>query len=564
MDTYLYYNNRMKKLILQFLPYIKEHRYKFIAAMVAGIVTALCTAFIAYLVKPVLDDVFNAKNSFMLIILPIVVIFAYLGKSAGMYIQSYLMNYIGLDIVRQIRNELLEHMLKLEIDFFNKMRNGELIARITNDIEAIRNAVSNYIGDFARESVTFIALIAVVIYQSPKMAMFGIIIMGLAMIPVNIIAKKIKSRSKASMEQNSDITSKLNEIFNNAELIKASNSENIEAKYFKEANFKFFRINMKVVQQNQLVNPLMEFLGAIIVAIIIYIGGHEVINDRMTTGEFFSFVTALFMTYTPLKKLTSIYTGTQGAIAAGNRIIEILNREPKIKDGTKPIDKNIESIKFSDVSLYYDEILALKNINIDFKCNEVIALKGRSGSGKSSIVNLILRLYTPTSGNITINDIPIEKYTQKSICNNIAIVTQRIFIFNDSIAANVAYGQKIDENRMIEALKQAFAYDFVKKLPDGIYTKLDEYGANLSGGQRQRIAIARAIYRNPKVLIFDEATSALDKNTEDSIKKTIELIKKDKIIIIIAHRPSTIKLANKIIEIENGKIVNINKISTPK
>ena len=552
----------MKDLVLQFLPYIKGHKYKFILAILSGVVTALCTAFIAYLVKPVLDDVFSAKNAFMLVVLPLVVIIAYLGKSAGMYIQSYLMNYIGLDIVRQIRNELLEHILTLEIDFFNKMRNGELIARITNDIEAMRNAVSNYIGDFARESVTFVALIAVIIFQSPKMAILGIIIMGLSMIPVNIIAKKIKNRSKASMEQNSDITSKLNEIFNNAELIKASNSENIETKYFKEANFKFFRINMKVVQQNQLVTPLMEFLGAIIVAIIIYIGGNEVINDRMTTGEFFSFVTALFMAYTPLKKLTSIYTGAQSAVAAGNRIIEILKREPKIKDGTKILDKNIESIKFSDVSLYYDDILALQNINIDFKCNEITAIKGKSGGGKSSIVNLILRLYTPNGGNIAINNTPINEYTQKSICDNIAIVTQRIFIFNDSIAANVAYGQEIDENRIIDALKQSFAYDFVEKLPNGIHTKLDEYGANLSGGQRQRIAIARAIYRNPKVLIFDEATSALDKLTEDSIKKTIELIKKDKIIIIIAHRPSTIKLANKIIEIENGRI--INEISTSK
>ena len=552
----------MKDLVLQFLPYIKGHKYKFILAILSGVVTALCTAFIAYLVKPVLDDVFSAKNAFMLVVLPLVVIIAYLGKSAGMYIQSYLMNYIGLDIVRQIRNELLEHILTLEIDFFNKMRNGELIARITNDIEAMRNAVSNYIGDFARESVTFVALIAVIIFQSPKMAILGIIIMGLSMIPVNIIAKKIKNRSKASMEQNSDITSKLNEIFNNAELIKASNSENIETKYFKEANFKFFRINMKVVQQNQLVTPLMEFLGAIIVAIIIYIGGNEVINDRMTTGEFFSFVTALFMAYTPLKKLTSIYTGAQSAVAAGNRIIEILKREPKIKDGTKILDKNIESIKFSDVSLYYDDILALQNINIDFKCNEITAIKGKSGGGKSSIVNLILRLYTPNGGNIAINNTPINEYTQKSICDNIAIVTQRIFIFNDSIAANVAYGQEIDENRIIDALKQSFAYDFVEKLPNGIHTKLDEYGANLSGGQRQRIAIARAIYRNPKVLIFDEATSALDKFTEDSIKKTIELIKKDKIIIIIAHRPSTIKLANKIIEIENGRI--INEISTSK
>ena len=314
---------------------------------------------------------------------------------------------------------------------------------------------------------------------------------------------------------------------------------------------------MKVVQQNQLITPLMEFLGAIIVAIVIYIGGNEVINGRMTTGDFFSFVTALFMTYTPLKKLTSIYAGMQSAVAAGNRIIEILQREPRIKDGDAIIDKNIETIQFKNVCLNYDNVQALNNINIDFNRNEIIALKGKSGSGKSSIVNLILRLYTPTSGNITINNIPINQYSQKSICENIAIVTQKIFIFNDSVAANVAYGQEINEDKIIDTLKQSFAYDFVEKLPNGIHTKLDEYGANLSGGQRQRIAIARAIYRDPKVLIFDEATSARDKNTEDSIKKTINLIKKDKIIIIIAHRPSTIELANKIIEIKDGEIKNI-------
>ncbi len=547
----------MKNLFLEFLPYIKQHKNRFIIAMLAGIITALCTSLIAYLVKPVLDQVFYAKNSFMLIVLPIIIIVAYLGKSGGMYIQSYLMNYIGHDIVRQIRNKLLEHILKLEIDFFNKARNGELIARVTNDIEAIKNAVSIYIGDLARESITFVALMVVVIYQSPKLALIGIIIMALSMLPINIISKKIKKRSKDSMEQNSDITSKLNEIFNNAELIKSSNNEKIELKYFKEANLKFFKINMKVVQQNQLITPLMEFLGAIIIAIVIYIGGNEVINERMTTGDFFSFMTALFMTYTPLKRLTAIYAGMQGAIAAGNRIIEILHREPKIKDGSIKIDKVIEKIQFKNVYLNYDNIQALKNINLDFYRNEIIALKGKSGSGKSSIVNLILRLYIPTKGSVIINNISIDKYSQKSICDSIAIVTQRIFIFNDSIAANVAYGQEIDENRVIDALKQSFAYDFVEQLPNGIYTKLDEYGANLSGGQRQRIAIARAIYRNPQVLIFDEATSALDKNTEDSIKKTIDLIRKDKIIIIIAHRPSTIELADRVIEIKDGEIRNI-------
>ncbi|RAX55245.1 ABC transporter permease [Helicobacter sp. 16-1353] len=547
----------MKIFIIRFLPYIKGHYPRFIIAIGAGIITALCTALITYLVKPVLDDVFINKDSTMLIILPIVLIFAYMGKSVGMYAQSYLMNYIGQDIVRQIRNKLLAHMLSLEMEFFNKMRSGELVARITNDIESIRNAVSNYVGDFARESITIIALIGVVIYQSPKLAIFGLIVIPLAMFPINIIAKKIKKISKKLMEQNSDITAKLNEIFNNAELIKASNSQEIESKYFNDANYNFFKINMKVVQQNQLVNPLMELLGAIVVAIVIYIGGNEVIDGKMTAGAFFSFVAALFMIYTPLKKITSMYAGMQTALAAGHRIFEILDRAPQIKDGNIVLKNNIESISFDNVSLNYDNVVALKNINLTFNKNEIVALKGKSGSGKSSIVNLILRLYTPNKGQVKINGISLDNYTQKSICDNIAIVTQRIFIFNDSIAVNVAYGSEIDEKKIIESLKQSFAWDFVENLPDGIYTKLDEYGANLSGGQRQRIAIARAIYKNPQILIFDEATSALDEATEDSIKKSINLIKKDKIVILIAHRPSTIELATKKIEISDGEIKNI-------
>lgn len=547
----------MKIFIIRFLPYIKGHCNRFIIAISAGIVTALCTALITYLIKPILDDVFINKDSTMLIILPILLILAYFGKSAGMYIQSYLMNYIGQDIVRQIRNKLLAHMLSLEMEFFNKMRSGELVARITNDIESIRNAVSNYVGDFARESITLVALIGVVIYQSPKLAVFGLIVIPLAMFPVNIIAKKIKKSSKKSMEQNSDITAKLNEIFNNAELIKASNSEEVESKYFNEANYNFFKINMKVVQQNQLINPLMEFLGAIVIAVVIYIGGNEVIEGKMSAGAFFSFIAALFMIYTPLKKITAIYAGMQSAIAAGHRIFEVIDRAPLIKDGNMILENDIESIIFKNVNLNYDNIVALKNINLEFNKNEVVALKGKSGSGKSSIVNLILRLYTPNKGKVEINGLSLEDYTQKSIRGNIAIVTQRIFIFNDSIAVNVAYGNKIDEDRIIHALKQSFAWDFVKNLKDGIYTKLDEYGSNLSGGQRQRIAIARAIYKNPQILIFDEATSALDEATEDSIKKTIDLIRKDKIIILIAHRPSTIELATKVVEISDGEIIKV-------
>ena len=554
----------MHLFLKRFLPYLRGYLRFFIISVVAGIITGVCTSLIAYLIKPVLDEVFIKKDATMLVVLPIFVVGAYIGKSVGSYIQSYFMNYIGQDIVRRIRDELLTHMLNFEMFFFNKMRGGELIARITSDIEAIRAASSNYIADLIRDSVTIVALIFVVIYQSKELSVIGLFIIPLALIPVSLISKKIKKNSKQLMEKNSDITSRLSEIFNNAEIIKINNCESIESESFKKSNFLFFKINMRLVRLNLLTSPLMEVLGASMVAIVIYIGGHEVIENSMTSGQFFSFMTALFMIYTPLKKVLSSYAAIQTAFIAGNRIFEMLERKPSIIDGEKTLE-NIQSIRFRDVVLNYEgDKLALNGINLDFYKNEVIALKGKSGSGKSSIINLILRLYDPSSGEVLFNDLNLKNYTQQSIRDSIAVVTQRTFIFNDTIAFNVAYGLDFDENRVIESLKKAFAWDFVSSLEDSIYTKLDEFGANLSGGQRQRIAIARAIYKNPQVFIFDEATSALDEKTEELIKQTINNLKKDKIIIIVAHRPSTLSLATKIINIEEGALKNEeNKTTLP-
>lgn len=545
----------MKGFFRRFYPYIKNYYLYFFIAFLATLLTAACTAWGTYLVKPVLDDIFIKKDTQMLVFLPFLVVLAYFGKSFGMYVQMYFMNYIGLDIVRKIRDRMLGHLLKMEMEFFNKMRSGELISRITNDIGLIRASVSNFLAEFVRESLTVIGLIGVVIYQSPKLAVVGLVIMPLAIYPLATIIKKIKKISRLNQEKNSDITAKLSEIFNNVEIIKASNGEKIEEKTFTEENNKFFKLGLKATLIGQLSSPLMEFLGSIAIALVIYLGGSEVIAGKMTAGSFFSFITALFMLYTPFKRLVNIASSFQEAFVATDRIFEILDREPQIKDGHKSLHSPVAKIEFKDVYLKYDDKYALNGINVEFSKNQIIALVGKSGSGKSSLVNLILRLYEPNSGEICINGESIQSYKQESIRDNIAIVTQRIFIFNDSISANVAYGSKCDREKVIQSLKKAQAWDFVSGLPDGIDTILDEFGANLSGGQRQRIAIARAIYKDPEVLILDEATSALDSKTEEAFKGTIDSIAKDKIIILIAHRPSTIELAHKIYHFEDGKII---------
>lgn len=521
-------------------------------AMVAGASGAS-----AYLVKPVLDEIFINKDVAMLAILPWLVVLAYFCKGFGGYIQTYFMNYIGQDIVRRVRDELLGRMLSFEMTFFNRRRTGELISRVVNDINAIQSAVSTYFADYVKEGLTIVVLVGVVIYQSPELAFYGLVVMPLALYPLTLLAKKMKKVSKRTQEKNSDVTSRLAEIFNNVELIKSNSGERFEVTSFAKENRKLFDLNMKSVRVSELTSPLMETLGAVAVAVVIVVGGHQVIDEKLTVGSFFSFMTALFMLYTPIKRLSGIYNKMQSAVAAGERIFEMMEREPLIKDGEKELEGKIESLEFKEVGLLYEEKRALEGISFTLKKGESLALVGDSGGGKSSLVSLILRLYEASEGEVLINQEKIRHLTQKSLRSRIAIVTQRIFIFNDTIAHNVAYGEAVDRERVKEALQKARAWDFVETLEEGIDTILDEFGANLSGGQRQRIAIARAIYKNPDILILDEATSALDNKTETEFKEALAEIMRDKITLIVAHRPSTVSLAQKIALLKEGKILAI-------
>ncbi|NLU34535.1 MAG: ABC transporter ATP-binding protein [Wolinella succinogenes] len=547
----------MKQFFKRFAPYMGGYKLYFFYAILGTAMVAGASGASAYLVKPVLDEIFINKDVAMLAILPWLVVLAYFCKGFGGYIQTYFMNYIGQDIVRRVRDELLGRMLSFEMTFFNRRRTGELISRVVNDINAIQSAVSTYFADYVKEGLTIVVLVGVVIYQSPELAFYGLVVMPLALYPLTLLAKKMKKVSKRTQEKNSDVTSRLAEIFNNVELIKSNSGERFEVTSFAKENRKLFELNMKSVRVSELTSPLMETLGAVAVAVVIVVGGHQVIDEKLTVGSFFSFMTALFMLYTPIKRLSGIYNKMQSAVAAGERIFEMMEREPLIKDGEKELEGKIESLEFKEVGLLYEEKRALEGISFTLKKGESLALVGDSGGGKSSLVSLILRLYEASEGEVLINQEKIRHLTQKSLRSRIAIVTQRIFIFNDTIAHNVAYGEAVDRERVKEALQKARAWDFVETLEEGIDTILDEFGANLSGGQRQRIAIARAIYKNPDILILDEATSALDNKTETEFKEALAEIMRDKITLIVAHRPSTVSLAQKIALLKEGKILAI-------
>ncbi len=542
----------------RFKSFYKEYIPQFIIAIIGMIMASVGTAVSAWLVKPVLDYIFIQKDETLLYILPYAIIAIYFIKSLGVYLQAYFTAYIGQDIVRRFRYNQLSNILSLDMSFFHKYRSGELMSRIMGDIERIRSIVSNLIPELVREFVTIIGLLCVVIYQSPTLALFSLIVLPAAFYPLSRLAKRMRRISRTSQETSSDITSVLSQIFSNIEIVKANNAQKKELDKFGAQNDKIFKLSLKSVKTNTLVSPMMETLGSIGIAITIIIGGQQVIDGQITVGSFFSFLTALFMLYTPIKRLTAIYNQMQDAIVASQRTFELLDMSPSIVDGRLDFPSRVNSITIQDLKFSYGDKVALNGINLKIYKGQMIALVGSSGGGKSTLINLLMRFYDPDSGIILINENDISEFKLHSLRENIGLVTQRVYIFNDTIAANVAYGAPLDETKVIKALKMANAYSFVQNLDDGIYTTLSEYGANLSGGQRQRIAIARALYHDPQILIFDEATSALDNESEKEITKAIENLGQEKIVIVIAHRLTTIKNADKIAVISSGKIVGFD------
>ena len=545
----------MKEFFKYYSPYYKNYKFKIFLALIGIIMVAGGSAGLAWVLKPLLDEVFIAKSQEMLYLVPVLLVIVQTAQGVGKYIQVYYISYVGQDIIRIVRDKLLAHILTLDIEFFQKKHGGELISRITNDINRVQSAVSTQIAGLIREALTILALIIYVIYLNPELAFYGLVIMPLALYPISILAKKMKKLSFRSQESASDITSQLSEIFNNVEIIKANSTEKIELNKFEAYNKNFFKINVKSVKTNELTSPIMEFIGAIAAGLVIIFGGSQVIEGTMTTGTFISFIAALFMLYTPIKRIAAIYNSLQNAIAAHERILAIYSIKPTILTGKEIMPDKVSRIEFKNVELKYDDFIALKNINLVANIGEKIALVGDSGGGKSSLINLLIRFFDTTKGQILFNETSLRDIKIDSLRENISVVTQRVYIFNDTVAANVAYGYKIDEEKVIASLKQAHALDFVSSLTDGIHTKLDEFGTNLSGGQRQRIAIARALYKNPQILILDEATSALDNESESIISEVIDEVSQNRITFVIAHRLSTIKNADRIAVFNKGEIV---------
>ncbi|MDQ7047913.1 MAG: ABC transporter ATP-binding protein [Sulfurovum sp.] len=545
----------MKQLLKYFLPFMMGYKQKFLFAILGMVAVAVGTTLSAHILKPVLDDVFINKDAQMLKLIPFAIVGVFMLKSLGRYVQTYYTVYIGDDIVRKLRDKLSLHLMHQDMAYLNKMRSGELLSRVTSDITRIQTVVSSLIPSLMVKSMLIVTLTSYVIYQSPKLAFYFLFIMPLALFPLQILAKKMKKYSKGSQESSADLTSRLTEIFNNIEVIKSSSSQAYEHKRFSKENMNFFKLSIKQMKVNALVGASLEVFGSVAMAVAIYVGALQVIHDEITVGTFFAFITALFMLYDPIKGLSNIHNRIQDAVAATERLNELFDSTPTIVSGDTKLEQ-VDTVTFKSVWLNYADKMALSHIDLEAKKGKVYALIGDSGAGKSSLVNLLVRFYDPSDGILNINGVNISSYTLDSLHQNISYVTQRIYIFQDTILANVSYGGLADEERVVKALKKAQAWDFVELMDEGIHTVLDEFGVNLSGGQRQRITLARALYKSPGILILDEATSALDNKSEKAIKHSLEAIKDEMITFVVAHRLSTIEDADEILVFEKGHIVS--------
>ena len=552
----------MKRFLQQIFSHTKKYSKRVYLIFVGGILVGICTGAVAYILRPLLDNLFISKDEQMLYILPLIIVGIYLIKGVGRYMQSYYSAFVATKVANDLRSLLLERIIYLDLHSFQRLNSGQILTKIIADVDKIKLFLQNNMASSVRSVVTAICLIGVVAYNSPKLAFLALFIIPAMAYPLRIFAKKMKRYSKESQEKIATVLHKMNEVLNNFEIIKSFRTEQLESQKFKQKTKEYFDNHIQAEKTNAKVGPIMEIISALVLALTIIVGGSDVLSGNITPGAFFSFITALLMLYEPLKSLSLDYNRLQESIASYERLGQTLELVPSITDGDRELSEPIKSIAFEDVHLAYEQTQALRGIDVKIKQGDIVALIGASGGGKSSFINLISRFYDTSRGAVLLNGSDIKSFTQTSLRAKISLVSQRTFIFNDTIQNNIIYGHSLDYARLQDAIKQAHC-DFVQTLPSKEQTLLEEFGTNLSGGQRQRIAIARAIYKQPDIYIFDEATSALDNNSEQYIKQSIKELAKDKIVFLVAHKMSLIDFANKVLIFESGKIVasdNYNNI----
>ena len=479
-------------------------------------------------------------------------------KGLFTFLQTYFMSKVGQLAVRDIRNKIYSKLQDVSLEYFTRKRGGELISRITNDVRRVENAVSYGVTDLFYQSfqVMFFAIMIFVIHWRLALLVFALV--PLISIPIVKIGRRLRKLSKQSQERMADINSLLIETINGVRIVRAFSMEEYEVEKFKRQNQDFFKVMMKSVKRTAILAPMTEFFGATFGAVIFAWVGRRVVSGEFSFGVFAVFLGSLFSMIRPFKKLSQVNSINQQALAANERIYDILNSQPSVTERKDAInlDRVSGSVVFDRVSFRYEDDIVLNEIVLEAKQGEIIAIVGPSGVGKSTLVDLIARFYDPQEGRVIINGQDVRNFTIKSLRANIAMVTQETILFNDSVRGNISYGRKdASDDDIIRVAKEAYAHDFIMKFPQGYDTFIGDRGVKLSGGERQRIAIARAILKNPSILILDEATSQLDAESERLVQLTLNRIVKGRTVFVIGHRLSSLRNASKIIVLMGGRIV---------
>ncbi len=569
------------KEILALFQLARREKKLLILSFVCSVFVAFFTYVFVNLVQPIMDRLFQLgpaksipeKARFMDIVfrylgvdenqlvrfLPLLVLIVILGKGLFTFLSSYFMKGVGHRVVKRLRDDLFPHLVYQSNSYFDRVPTGDLMSRLTNDVDKIHQAISGSMADFIEEVFILLALLVGVFIIDFRLAIAAFVITPLAVIPLALFSRQLKKKSLVGQKKMSQIYTLLHEAIVGNKIIKAFTSENFEIKKFFRATASYFRTSMKLAWIGSLSSPFMEFIGGVVGAFILYVGTRRIAQGAISPGDFGAFVMAIFMMYTPINRLNRANNVIQQAVACHQRVGEVLREAPQIQDAPTayPLPAVKGKVTFERVSFCYNEIRpTLNDVSFEVGRNETAAFVGLSGAGKTTIVNLLSRFYDPTSGRIMIDGIDVREVTLSSLRSQLGLVTQETILFNDTAGNNIAYGLgDVSSDRIVEAARAAQAHDFITALPQGYDTVIGERGGQLSSGQRQRLAIARALLKNPPILILDEATSALDTESERLIQIALANVMKNRTTLVIAHRISTIRNADRIFVVDNGCIV---------
>jgi len=539
--------------------HISPHRKQLGIAIFCMIVSATTTATNAWMMQPALDKIFIEKNRDMLMIIPFAVFIIGVIGAAANYGNTLSMRYVGQRVVANMQILLFDHLIKSDIGMFHKQSSGRLISRFTNDIAMMRNAFSSVLTALAKESLSLVFLLFVMVYQNSTMALITLPVFVIAIYPLIRLGKNMRKISDSTQTQLGEFTAALDEIFQGVRTVKSYNREAFESARARNIIESLFTLYFRASRVQAASAPMMETLSGFSIAGVIWYGGFQVLDGQTTPGEFFSFIAAFLMAYKPVRAMTGLNTTLQEGLAAASRLFNVLDAEPTIidKPDATPLRITKGMIEYDHVTFRYgDDGAGLREVSFDVPAGKTAALVGLSGGGKSTLMNLLLRFYDVNGGSIRVDGQDIRDVTLHSLRNVMAFVPQESMLFDDTVRANIAYGREnATDGEIVEAAEGAAADEFIRQLPQGYDTIIGAHGVRLSGGQRQRLAIARAMLKNAPILLLDEATSSLDNESERSVQQALKKLMQGRTTLVIAHRLSTIVGADIIYVVDNGRII---------